>query len=83
MVQNIFENGSQNHLIFESVFSYFKIHANDDIVMARKSKSLSDVSVKRKENNLDSRLDYFYNPKLPTEFDGSCLKLDKLTFAPN
>ena len=46
MVQNIFENGSQNHLIFQSVFNYFKTHANDDIVMARKSKSLPDVSVK-------------------------------------
>ena len=46
MVQNIFENGSQNHLIFQSVFNYFKTHANDDIVMAWKSKSLSDVSVK-------------------------------------
>ena len=35
------------------------------------------------ENSLDSRLDYFNNLKLPTEFNGSCLKLDKLTFAPN
>ena len=46
IVRNIFENGSQNHLIFQSVFNYFKTHANDDIVMAWKSKSLSDVSVK-------------------------------------
>ena len=37
---------SQNHLIFQSVFNYFKTHANDDIVMAWKSKSLPDVSVK-------------------------------------
>ena len=40
------ENGSQNHLIFQSVFNYFKTHANNDVVMAWKSKGLADVSVK-------------------------------------
>ena len=33
--------------------------------------------------SLNPRMDYFNNPKFRAEFEGSCLNLDKETFAPN
>ena len=80
------QNGSQNHLVFQSVFKHFKTHINNNMVMAWKPKGFSNVSFvtpATSDNILNLRFDYFNNPKFPVEFDGSCFKTDKLTFALN
>ena len=47
---------------------------------------MSDESIKLStisDNSLNPRLDYFNNSKFWVEFDGSCLKSDSVSFAPN
>ena len=83
--KRIFEddNNPQNYLVFQPVDKYFKIPTNNDIVLAWKSKTFSNesyASPTTSDNSLNSRLDYFNNSKFWSEFDGSCLKLDKITF---
>ena len=54
--------------------------------MPWKTKDWSDESIKLPAilvNSLNSRLDYFNNPKFRVEFNRSCLKLDKITFSHN
>ena len=38
------ENGSLNHVVFQPVFKYFKKPANNNMVVAQKSKVLSNES---------------------------------------
>ena len=59
------------------------LNSNNDIALAWKSKTFSNesyASPTTSDNSLNSRLDYFNNSKFWSEFDGSCLKLDKITF---
>lgn len=56
---------------------------NINIVMAWKSKGSWNESIKflaTSNNSLNPRLDFFINPKFWLEFDGSCLRPDKVTF---
>ena len=79
------ENESSNYLVFQLVFRYFQIPANNNMVMVLKFKSLSDEVIKplaTSDNSPNPRMDYFNNPDFQVEFTGLCLKLDKLTFAP-
>ena len=79
------EDGSHNYLVSQPVFKYFKTLTNNDMVMAWKPKVLSDESIKpppTSGNSFNLRLVYFNNPKFPVEFNGSCLKPDKLFFTP-
>ena len=77
---------SHKYLLFQLVFSHFKIPINNKVVMPWKTKDWSDESIKLPAilvNSLNSRLDYFNNPKFRVEFNRSCLKLDKITFSHN
>ena len=53
------------------------------MVMTWKSKGLSGESIKLPatlDDILNSRLDYFNNPKFRVQFNGSCLKTDSVGF---
>ena len=75
------KDGSQSYFVFQPV-KYFKILTND-IVRALKSKGLSDESVKlhaASANSLNPRLDYINKHKFQVEFNGCCLKPDRVSF---
>ena len=80
------EDGSQDCVLLQLAFKYFKTPANNNMAMAWKSKRIPDESIKppaKSENSLKPRLGYLNNSKFRVEFYGSCLKPDKVTFAPN
>ena len=69
--------------MFQSFYKHFKTVANANKVTAWKSKELSDESRKlpaTSDNSLNPRTNYIDNAKIQVKFDGSCLKLDKVTF---
>ena len=76
---------SQNSLLLQTVYKYFKKFANSDHISARKSKGLSDESIKppaASNNSLAAELNHI-NTKLQLKFDGHCSKQDKVTFTLN
>ena len=69
--------------MFQSFYKHFKTVANANKVTAWKSKELSDESIKlpaTSDNSLNPRANYIDNAKIQVKFDGSCSKLDKVTF---
>ena len=76
------DDGSQNHLVFQTVSRYFKtVSVNDSTILSWKSKVLSDASFKPPTSNK------MLNPsvncvgtKVRVKFNEDCLKKDKNTF---
>ena len=79
------EDGTQNYLVFQPMYRYFKIIAgvgNGSYIYYWQSKGLSDErinSVKTPNHSITPFLDY-YGTKTVVEFSGSCLKQDSVTF---
>ena len=82
------EDNTQNHLVFQPMYRYFKFIAGTGIgsyIYYRKSKGLSDDrinSIKTPNHNITSNVNY-YGAKIKIEFNGSSLKvshLDSATF---
>ena len=79
------EYGTQNYLVFQPTYRYFKMIAgvgNVNYIYYWKSKGLSDErtnSIKTPNHYITPNLDY-YGTKTRIEFNGSCLKQDKVTF---
>ena len=79
------ENDTQNYLVFQSVYRYFKRITGvgcGDYIYYWKSNGLSDErtnSIKTPNHSITPNLDY-YGTKTRVEFNGSCLKQDKVTF---
>ena len=79
------EDGTQNYLIFQPMYKYFKRIAgvgNGNYIYYWKSKGLSDEridSIKTPNHSITPNLDY-YGTKTRVEFNGSCLKQDSVTF---
>ena len=79
------ENGTQNYLVFQSIYRYFKQIAgvgNGNYIYYWKSKGLSDKrinSIKTPNHSITPNLDY-YGTKTRVEFNGSCLKQDRIIF---
>ena len=70
------EDGTQNHLVFQPVYRYFKMITNADYISSRKSKGLSAESFKpptTSDNSLNPALNY-YGTKTKVKLTGSCLK---------
>ena len=70
------EDGTQNYLVFQPMYRYFKVITNTDYILSWKSKGLSDESFKpptTSDNNLNPALNY-YGIKTRVKFTGSCLK---------
>ena len=78
------EDNTQNHLVFQPMCRYFKMIADAGIgsyIYYRKSKGLSDErinSIKTPNHSITPNLNY-YGAKIRAEFNGSCLKQDKVT----
>ena len=80
------EDGTQNYLVFQPIFRYFKINTAinvADYVLSWKSKGLSDETIKppsTSDNSLTPALSYYRASKIRVKFTGSCLKQDKVKF---
>ena len=78
------EDGTQNYLVFQPMYRYFKIIAgvgNGSYIYYWQSKGLSDErinSIKTPNYIITPKLNY-YGTKTRVEFNGSCLKHDKIT----
>ena len=81
--KNHFEDDStQNYLVFQLLYIYFKKIGNTDDISASKSKGLSDESIKppsTPDNSLALSLSYI-GTKTRVKFVGICLKQDKIRF---
>ena len=79
------EDGTQNHLVFQPMYRYFKQIAgngNGNYICYWQSKGLPDEiinSITASNYSVTPFLDY-YGTKTRVEFSGSCLKQDKVTF---
>ena len=73
------EDGTQNYLVFQPMNKYLKVE-NSDYVLSWTSKGLSNENITR-NNFLSPSLNYL-GTKIRIKFGGSCLKQDKITYAP-
>ena len=79
------EDGTQNYLVFQPMYRYFKIIAgvgNGSYIYYWKSKGLPQEiinSIKTPNHSITPNLDY-YGTKTRAEFNGSCLKEDSVIF---
>ena len=77
-----FEDGTQNYLVFQLLYRYFKMITNTDYISSWKSKRLSAESIKpptTSDNSLIQALSY-YGIKTRVKFTGSCLKQSKISY---
>ena len=79
------EDGTQNYLIFQPIYRYFKLNSVVNVidrVLSWQSKGLSNESIKpptTSDNSLNPRLSY-YGTKIRVQFTRSCLKQPNFTF---
>ena len=76
------EDGTQNYLVFQPMYRYFKMITNIDDISSWKSKGLSDESFKQPttyDNSLNPELNY-YGTTRRVKFTGSCLKQSKISY---
>ena len=79
------EDGTQNYLVFQPMYSHFKMIAgvgNGSYIYYWKSKGLYDKiinSIKMSNYIITPNVDYYRN-KTRAEFNGSCLNQDSVTF---
>ena len=76
------DNGTQNYLVFQPVYKYFKKIANNNHILAWKSQGLTDEMIKpyaASNDSLAPALNHI-NTILWGKFDGSCLKQEKALF---
>ena len=79
------EDGTQNYLVFQPMYRYFKRIAGigiGDYIHYWQSQGLSDKtinSIKTSDHRITPKLSY-YGTRIRVEFNGSCLKQDKITY---
>ena len=76
------KDGTQNYLVFQPMYSYFKMITNTDSISSWKSKGLSPESIKlptTSDNSLTPALNY-YATKTRVKLTGSCLKQSKTSY---
>ena len=72
------EDGTQNYLIFQPIFKYFKVNAITNVtnyVLSWNSKGLSDETIKpptTSDNSLTPTINYNNTYKIRVKFNGSC-----------
>ena len=75
------EDGTQNYLVFQPINRYFKNIGSGNYIYYWKSEGLPDEkinSIKTSDYGINPKLNY-YGTKTRVEFNGSCLKHDKIT----
>ena len=76
------EDGTQNYLVFQPMYRYFKMITNTDYISSWKSKGLSAESIKpptTSDNSLTPPLSY-YGTKTRVKFTGSYIKQSKNSY---
>ena len=76
------EDGTQNYLVFQPIYRYFKMITNTDHISSWRSKELSSESFEpptTSDNSLTPALNS-YGTKTRVKFNGSCLNQDKNTY---
>ena len=79
------EDGMQNYLVFQPIYRYFKWIfglGSGNYIYYWKTKGLSDErinSIKTPDYGITPKWNY-YGTKTRVEFNGSCLKQDKITY---
>ena len=80
------EDGTQNYLVFQPIFRYFKINTVinvADYVLSWKSKGLFAEAIKppaTSDNSITPELSYYRTSKIRVKFTGSCLKQSKIAY---
>ena len=75
------EDGTQNYLVFQPMNKYLEVVADAKYVSPRKSKGLSDETIKppaTSDNSLSPLIDY-RDIKIRLKFNGYCLKQPRLS----
>ena len=75
------EDGTQNYLVFQPINRYFKNIGSGNYIYYWKSEGLPDEKInfiKKSDYGITPKLNY-YGTKTRVEFNGSCLKHDKIT----
>ena len=76
------KDGTQNYLVFQPIFRYFKVITinNTDYILSWKSKGLFAKTVNPPTASFSTSINYVSN-KIRVKFNGSCLKQsNKLTY---
>ena len=75
------DDGTQNYLAFQTTQKYLKRvkSSNKDHILSRKSKELSDESIKSPSTS-NNILDLYVRTKTSVELKGICLKQDNISF---
>ena len=67
------EDGTQNYLVFQPMYIYFRLMTNTSTILSWQSKGLSNESITLPNTNISPSTDYVGN-KIKIKFNGSCLK---------
>ena len=76
------EDGTQNYLVFQPMYRYFKMITDTDYISSWKSKGLSAESIKpprTSDNSLTPALSY-YGTKRRVKFSESCLQQSNISY---
>ena len=76
------DDGTQNYLVFQPMYRYFKMITNTDYISSWESKGSSAESTEpptTSDNSLTPALNY-YGTKTRVKFTGSCLKQSKISY---
>ena len=76
------EDGFQAYLIFQPLYRHLKTITNTNYILSRKSRGLSDESIKppkTSDNSPTQELSYV-DYRIRVKFDGTCLKQPKITY---
>ena len=75
------DDSTQNYLVFQPIYKYFEITPTTNIILSKKSKELSDKTIKPPGPHtvLAPKLSYVGN-KTRVEFNGSFLTQNKIIF---
>ena len=67
------EDGTQNYLVFQTMYRYFRLITNTSNILSWQSKGLSNENFDPPNTNFSPSVDYVGN-KIRVKFNGSCLK---------
>ena len=67
------EDGTQNYLVFQPMYRYFRLMTNTSNILSWQSKGLSNESITPPNTNISPSIDYVGN-KIRIKINGSCLK---------
>ena len=67
------EDGTQNYLVFQPMYRYFRLITNTSNILSWRSKGLSNENFDPPSTNFSPSIDYVGN-KIGVKFNGSCLK---------